>query len=437
MTKKPKIAILTLRNSYPYGGVWSSLKVVHDFCTRYFEPIVCTLTFESPYAMSLRRLRFHSTVSYEGDYHGFPSYDVGARWAFWEPWHYAATVDSWRTILASFDYIFAVSGTVIAAHPAVLVKKPFVLWASTLYAQDRQQRAQQLSGFRALIDRAAQPVMLEIEKTIIAKAPLIFALSSYSQKEFVSVVPGASQRMLPCGFPQENHEQDIINFYREHELSACIIRRHENPVILAVGRFSDPRKNGALLMRFFKLLYQQDSRVRLVVVGTPPALECYAEYQKQEFFKAIIFTGNLTASELASWYAQATIMVITSYQEGFCIAGLEALSYGLPIVSTRCGGVVDYVRPEETGFLVDLDNHEMLAFYVKKILTDRSLYQKFSENAFVLVKEQFSQTAIYTIFKRGLVRVYPELEAHFSSSDSEIALGNILGNQGLSRELHT
>ena len=36
-------------------------------------------------------------------------------------------------------------------------------------------------------------------------------------------------------------------------------------------------------------------------------------------------------------------MLITSYQEGLGIVGLEALSYGIPVISTNCGGPGDYV----------------------------------------------------------------------------------------------
>ncbi len=43
-------------------------------------------------------------------------------------------------------------------------------------------------------------------------------------------------------------------------------------------------------------------------------------------------------------------MLITSHQEGLGIIGLEAMSYGIPIVATDCGGTRDYVDNDLTGY---------------------------------------------------------------------------------------
>jgi len=58
LIKKPKIAILSLKNSYGYGGVLSSLKVAHDFCNKYFDPTVFFLGFEPAISTSLKTLKF-------------------------------------------------------------------------------------------------------------------------------------------------------------------------------------------------------------------------------------------------------------------------------------------------------------------------------------------------------------------------------------------
>ena len=44
--KKPKIAILTIRNSYKFGGVLTSVKKLYEFCENYFDPTVFYLSFD-------------------------------------------------------------------------------------------------------------------------------------------------------------------------------------------------------------------------------------------------------------------------------------------------------------------------------------------------------------------------------------------------------
>jgi glycosyltransferase involved in cell wall biosynthesis len=53
------------------------------------------------------------------------------------------------------------------------------------------------------------------------------------------------------------------------------------------------------------------------------------------------------------------VFVVPSHQEGLCIAALEAMACGCPVVSTRCGGPEEFVLNDETGFLVDADPVEM------------------------------------------------------------------------------
>ncbi len=59
--------------------------------------------------------------------------------------------------------------------------------------------------------------------------------------------------------------------------------------------------------------------------------------------------------EMAAIYHRADAMIVTSVQEGQPVAALEAACCGLPIFSTRCGGVEDYTD-EETGRVYAIDD---------------------------------------------------------------------------------
>jgi glycosyltransferase involved in cell wall biosynthesis len=60
----------------------------------------------------------------------------------------------------------------------------------------------------------------------------------------------------------------------------------------------------------------------------------------------------LTPAQLAAVMQRWDLFVIPSHQEGLCIAALEAMACGVPVVSTRCGGPEDFVLPDRTGTLV-------------------------------------------------------------------------------------
>lgn len=400
--KKPKIAILSIKNSYQHGGVLATLKTVYDFCERYFEPTIFTLGFDKTISAHMRPPKFSSSMRLL-DYLGMRCIEIGSRWAFWEPGHYAFTVQQWREALAGYDYIFVVSATPIAAHPALLIDKKFVLWASTSYQADRSERAKALTGFRRLSNYFAEKKMDDIEQLIVEKASFILPLSTYSKNLFDIILAGRKKPMAICGYPIEVPEKNEQLSYPK--------------TVIAVGRFSDPRKNISMLMRVFGHLALMLPGVRMIVVGQAPAMEILAPFTRHEWFDQITFTGAIDAQTLNEMYAHASVMLITSYQEGFGIAGLEAMARGLPVVATDCGGVRDFVLDGQTGFLVPIDDDKDMAMKASTLLVNYHLYQEFSRAGRMLVAQQFSRERVHALFQHALTTTYPELATLFTNDE--------------------
>jgi glycosyltransferase involved in cell wall biosynthesis len=58
-------------------------------------------------------------------------------------------------------------------------------------------------------------------------------------------------------------------------------------------------------------------------------------------------------------------------QEGFGIAALEALGFGLPVIGSSAGGVREFVRHGENGFLVAPGDHESVRRHIEALHHDR------------------------------------------------------------------
>jgi glycosyltransferase involved in cell wall biosynthesis len=63
---------------------------------------------------------------------------------------------------------------------------------------------------------------------------------------------------------------------------------------------------------------------------------------------------SVSRDELREIYRSSSVFVIPSRQEGLCVAGLEAMACGCPVVTSPCGGPVDYVRDGWNGCVVPL-----------------------------------------------------------------------------------
>ena len=64
------------------------------------------------------------------------------------------------------------------------------------------------------------------------------------------------------------------------------------------------------------------------------------------------FCGWISGEEKTAKLNSADVFILPSYAEGLPISILEAMSYGLPIISTRVGGIPEVVSDMRNGFLV-------------------------------------------------------------------------------------
>lgn len=133
----------------------------------------------------------------------------------------------------------------------------------------------------------------------------------------------------------------------------------EGPRILSVGRFKS-QKNHALLIRSFKrLLAVRDAR--LMIVGTGQLLdETRAVASVEGIADKVLTPGDVT--DPRPYYQAADLFVLSSDYEGFCNVIVEALAFGLPVVSTNCpSGPSDVLDNGRYGRLVPVGDAGALA----------------------------------------------------------------------------
>ena len=96
----------------------------------------------------------------------------------------------------------------------------------------------------------------------------------------------------------------------------------------------------------------------------------------------VFMLDTLSYEELAAcrFYAHMSILV-SNEPEGFGYANLEAMLSGVPVITSRLGGPLDYIRHEETGLLVDPDDHHSLAIAIRRLDQDHQLYQRIANQA--------------------------------------------------------
>ena len=172
-----------------------------------------------------------------------------------------------------------------------------------------------------------------------------------------------------------------------------------------VSRFM-PEKNQELVIRAFAKVHEKYTNTTLTLVGKGRLMdEMKALVKELSLEKEVAFLGaRMDIPELLN---QHDVFVLGSNYEGFGLVLAEAMSCGVPVISTDVGAVREVVVDGETGFLVEKGNVEMLKDVMIKLLVNKELRKRCSENGqkqankFSLKKTVEQYETLYKNLARG------------------------------------
>ena len=144
---------------------------------------------------------------------------------------------------------------------------------------------------------------------------------------------------------------------------------------LYVARFQ-AFKNHAMLLEAFALFTREHPAARLVLAGSGPLRErCEQQAKALGIAGQVLFLGEVPFDDLPSVYAAADVKVISSDYESFCFAAIEAMSAGLPVLTTDCAWVPRLVA-DGAGMVVPVGDAEAFAAGLKKLADNPALRQR-------------------------------------------------------------
>jgi len=136
---------------------------------------------------------------------------------------------------------------------------------------------------------------------------------------------------------------------------------NDDKIVIAVQRL-DPRKSVEVLLRAARIVVDTLPNTKYVIVGDGPERARLERLKKQlRLDKNVIFTSKISQEDLIKYLSIADIFSIHTMYEGFGIVFIEALSMGLPIVTTLAGGNEGIIENGKNGFMVEPNDSFELA----------------------------------------------------------------------------
>jgi glycosyltransferase involved in cell wall biosynthesis len=395
--RKPRVLISTI--APVSGGVPTMTAfIVRTLRSRGFEPV---LVHYQPYSispkMSVPAVRLLGGrvghVTHES-LDGCETHAIGAWLPEFEFTHYLAT-SHWRRLIDSSQAWVVVSGNALSALPYYQTGRNFLAWLASGWNADRVDRVRRFAVARTLFDRTfVGPVARRLERAILT-AGTVLSLSQYTRRTLDDIAGQPVVRdVLPMPIDTDFFSPDPQGRIRGR--------------IGFSGRLDDPRKNIGLLFAALSRLRLAGHEVSALLIGGEPSPVMAAQLAALGIDGAVEFRSYGAREALRDHLRTLDLFVVPSHQEGLCIAALEAMACGIPVVSTRCGGPEEFVIDDETGYLVDFDEAAM-ADAIIAILNDRARRERFGAAAREKVVNRYSTAQAERIFWTAFNSAFPDL----------------------------
>lgn len=141
-------------------------------------------------------------------------------------------------------------------------------------------------------------------------------------------------------------------------------------------------------------LRSKNISVVINIAGDGGELNAVRQYVAANAITGINFLGYVTGPEKARAFMEADIYFFPTYGEGMPTSVLEAMAYGLPVITRPVGGLRDFFENGRMGFMTESLDHVELAGLVKLLIDDRALRKKMGEYNTEYARENFSATKV-------------------------------------------
>ena len=192
-------------------------------------------------------------------------------------------------------------------------------------------------------------------------------------------------------FRRENIKTLLGNDKKVVMINNCLLLRGggarnfkegEMITVISASRYI-PHKRLPFLVELFALSDIPNSKLVLIGSGSDQEVDLVKEAIKK--FKVedrVMVRGILESNRVYEEFSKASFYISTSIEEGLPNVFIEAMHYGLPIITADAGGCREMVLNNKTGFVVDVYDKETFLEKIKILSTDTDLRTQMSHEAF-------------------------------------------------------
>ncbi len=227
-------------------------------------------------------------------------------------------------------------------------------------------------------------------KKIYNKCTVLIALSTEWKERLSQIVPERKITVI------ENY-----SILHENALDQRM-QRKSNKTVLFLGEIGK-RKGCYDIPAVVERVVKEIPDVKFVIGGAGSEVDEKAvkySFQKVGVAGNVIFPGWVRGENKDRLLREADVFFLPSYNEGMPMSVLDAMGYGLPVVSTNVGGIPKIVRNGENGYCFNAGDIEAFSKHIIELLKDVKLCQSKGAASFSIVEQSYSLEAHFELVEK-------------------------------------
>ena len=189
---------------------------------------------------------------------------------------------------------------------------------------------------------------------------------------------------------------DPIKFSPEKKKPKCLFVKDDEKMITHISNFR-PVKNIEAVIKTFNRI-QKNIKACLVLIGDGPEIpKARLLAQELNILNKINFIGRVEQVEYI--LPCADLFLFPSYNESFGLSLLEAMSCGVPAITSNVGGIPEVLIHGETGYCFNPDDIESMAEKGLEILQNLEIKTNLSINSRKRAIDHFNQDKIVQLYE--------------------------------------
>jgi glycosyltransferase involved in cell wall biosynthesis len=184
-------------------------------------------------------------------------------------------------------------------------------------------------------------------------------------------------------------------------------KNHSGINVLFLGRLSKRKGTYDLLYCIKTLLnFFTEKNVKFFICGDGDIENVRSYTRKYRLNHVVSVPGWVTGKDKLSYLSKADIYVLPSYNEQMPMSILEAMGFGLPVISTFVGGIPEMVDSGENGILIAAGDKKALNEALKDLIEDSQKREKMGKKSLSIIKEKFNAKVVI----EQLIKIYDSLQ---------------------------